>query len=79
MKLKKAMKYDIHIEPSVNNRYIATLGCAKFVYTEINELLADIESYLKDPDGHENMFFKVFGDVPPDRLEEPVRQTLGCV
>ena len=80
MKLGKAMNFDIHIEASVNFGYIATMGCAKFVYTDIGELVNAIASYLKDPEGHEKMFFAEFGTAPqPTETDTAERITTGCV
>ena len=79
MKLGKAMGYSILIEPSLNFTYIATLGCMKLTFNDIDELTAAISAYLRDPKGHEKMFFETFGDAPPEPVEVAAQpNTLGC-
>ena len=84
IKLGKAMGYSILIEPSLNFTYIATLGCMKLTFDDIDELTAAISAYLRDPEEHEEMFFKEFGGGVPQPTEAinvgvESDRPLGCV
>ena len=86
MRLGKAMGSPITIEASVNLGYIATLGCARFVFTDADELTAAISAYLRDPEGHEKMFFEMFPSaaVQPQPTEDinvgvESDRPLGCL
>jgi hypothetical protein len=56
MKFGKAINYTIQVEPSANYGFIVTVGCARFAYTSIKELLADFEEFLVAPDNMEKKY-----------------------
>ena len=54
MEFKKAIDYKITIEPSANNGFFVTVGCAgPFVYIDKKELIGDLEAYLNNPEKYE--------------------------
>ncbi len=43
---------------AVLNGWVVTVGCQTVVYQERNQLVSDIDAYLKDPDATELRFLK---------------------
>ena len=50
MEFKKAFPLPIEIIASHNNGYAINVGCVRLVYTDANDLLADLAEYLRDPE-----------------------------
>lgn len=74
MKLGRFIKYDIVIQASANNGFIARVGCATLVFADDESLLAGLREYLDDPDGHEKEYnrLRLWGNEPtPDAVPSP--------
>ena len=65
MKLGKAIPFPIHIEASANMGYVATLGCATFVFVNEEALLSAIRDYVNNPEGHVKMYMEQFNQEQP--------------
>lgn len=66
MNFGKVINYSIQIEPSANNGFFVTVGCARLAYTDKKDLVADLEAFLDDPDRVEKEYNKIQGDVPQE-------------
>lgn len=62
---------DIRIE-AVLNGFIVAAGCQRLAYTSVGELIADLESYLREPEATEKRILK---DKGINRKHTMVEQT----
>lgn len=68
---KEKMIRDIRIE-AVLNGFIVAAGCQRLAYTSVDELIADLGSYLREPEATEKRILKdkginrkhTFGETP---------------
>ena len=51
MEFNKIINRVIEIEASANGGFKMDIGCCMLVYTDIANLLRDLEQYLEDPEG----------------------------
>ena len=56
MNFGKAINHKIYIDPSGNNGFVVTVGCGVFVYTDTKQLIADLETYLANPEWMEKEY-----------------------
>ena len=56
MKLGKAIRYSINIEPSSNQGFFVKVGCARFTFSNGPDLLAALTNYLSDPEKFEKEY-----------------------
>jgi hypothetical protein len=61
MELGKVIPHFILITPCDNKGFLVTIGCAKFVYTDITALVMDLKDYLQDPLPVEKAYNKACG------------------
>ena len=61
MKIKKAIKHVISIQPTSNSAYIVRVGCALLAYQDPKELARDLLDYLQDPEKHEKEYNELMG------------------
>ena len=59
MKLGKAIKHNIIIEPTMNGGFYVTIGCGRFAFSNKKDLSAAIIEYLKNPEFLEEEYNKV--------------------
>lgn len=65
MDLGRACKYNIGIEPSANNGFIVKIGCGRFVAKDREQLIEDLDEFLKAPEKWEKKYNDIYGgDVP---------------
>ena len=64
MKIGKAMKYNIVIEPSGNMGFIVSVGCAKFVFESHKVMTESIKEYLDNPEKAEKEYGKCYPSAP---------------
>jgi len=77
MKFGKAMGRGISIRPSSNNGFIAKIGCCTMVYKNAEDLLTDLEEYLKDPKAVEKEYNDADAKIPIRRdVEEQYEDDL---
>jgi Fe-S-cluster formation regulator IscX/YfhJ len=63
MNFGRVMNHSIQIEPSENNGFFVTVGCRRFAYTDKKDLIADLETFLDDPERMEQEYNKAKGNV----------------
>ena len=64
MKTGKAIKHTITIEPSFNNGFIVSIGCAKIPFESPASMLEGLAYFLKDPKKAEAEYNETMGSVP---------------
>jgi len=69
MELGKLFNHDIVISPTDNKGMAVKIGCGTFSYTSFRVLLADLESFLNDPEKWEK-------EYNTNRTDQPVREEL---
>ena len=68
----KKMQSSIYITSSHNDGFIIECGCAKLVYTDVDELIKDLNDYLKNPEEVEtayNIALNKIGNRPATRID----------
>uniref|UniRef100_A0A6H1ZGX0 Uncharacterized protein n=1 Tax=viral metagenome TaxID=1070528 RepID=A0A6H1ZGX0_9ZZZZ len=74
MRLGKAIKYNILIEASGNNGFIATVGCGRFVFENPKGLIDALVDYLDNPEKMEKTYGECFGPPAPGQaMREEIR------
>ena len=49
MIFKKAIPYDIIIQPTKNNFFVVRIGCCTMAYTDKDKMVEDLQFYLTQP------------------------------
>jgi hypothetical protein len=74
MKFSLAIPRDINISASANGGLIAHVGCKQFVYTNVDSLLTDLDSYLRDPEHWEKEWDKFIRSEKRNLAYEPIEE-----
>ena len=74
IEFKKAIPYDITIQPSSNNGYIVKVGCSISVFTNKADLIETLAEYINNPHKIEKVYNNMNRDEPEvDREMSPNR------
>ena len=72
MNFKRAINYNIQIEPTQNNGFIVRVGCACFAYQNATDLISELEAYLNNAEAWEKKYHGSSNLVPEDTPEQVV-------
>ena len=76
MNLGKVIDHNIIIEASANNGFFVIVGCCRLAYTDKNQLIADLDEFLNDPERVEKEYTRTCSmpDVAQDEAPRPSRE-----
>ncbi len=62
MKLGKVINHNILIQPAANKGFIVEVGCGRFAFSCVHDLIESLASYFNDPEKYEKEYSKLFVD-----------------